>query len=259
MNTPARLDTPLDRKTLGEMQVDKFAGLTFRDYTDATEFAKVVSHARHGLPAFLRGNAADCLIITTQALRWRLEPVWVMQNAYVTKSDAGMFNYNNYVFGAVLNASGLLKGRPRYTFGGQGDQRVCKVTATFKGESEECEYITPPLKVCRKNSQLWTTDPDQQLGYYAIRNFARRYIPELLGGVYSNDEFQDATQEAPKPAATMKTINEGLDEIVGKARAEQLKTAGLEDEDIEEVLEDMGEYAPSDEELPLEGNRHGGG
>lgn len=212
-STPTRLEQPLDRQNLGDMSVDKFAGLTFRDYREAMEFSKVVAHAKFGLPPFLRANAADCLIITTQALRWRLEPVWVMQHAYITKAD-GIIAYDNFVFGAVLNASGLLKGRPRYSYAGQGDGRTCTVSATFKGDAEPQVITTPPMKLCRKNSPLWVNDPDQQLGYYAIRSFARRHIPELLGGVYGLDEVEPVEHEPVKPR-TIRSINQALDEIVG--------------------------------------------
>jgi hypothetical protein len=200
----SRIDTQLDRRRVGDMTVDKFAGLTFKEYRDAIEFSKLVTQAKHGLPGFLKNNGADCLIVTTLALRWRLEPVWVMQNSYIAKSD-GLINYENFVFAAVLNASGALKGKPRYHYSGEGEDRVCTVSATFVGESEAHTYTTPPLKQCRpprndsgqvKGSPLWDKDPDQQLGYFAVRNFARRHIPELLGGVYSRDEFEDSTQQA---------------------------------------------------------------
>lgn len=253
MTTPARIDTPLDRKTLNEMEVSKFAGLTFQSYQDAIDFSKVVTHAKYGLPGFLKNNAADCLIIVTQALRWRLEPVWVMQHAYVTKQD-GIFAYDSFVFGAILNASGLLRGRPRYTYTGQGEQRICTISATFRDEAEPHSYSTPPLKVCRKNSPLWVADPDQQLAYFAVRSFARRYIPELLGGVYTRDEFEETTQEAPRPAKSMRSVKDGLDDLVSKSRAEQLKEAGLSDDEVDEALEDMGEYADSDDESVPEKN-----
>jgi hypothetical protein len=187
-----RLST-LDRRTVGDMHVDKFAGLTFREYREVAEFCKLVCQAKYGLPAYLRGNGSDCLVVTTQALRWRLDPVFVMQNSYVTK-EGGLINYDNFVFGAILMASGLVKGRPRYSFAGEGDGRTCTIAVFFKDEAEAYTYTTPPLRQIRKNSSLWKDDPDQQLGYFAVRSFARRYIPEVLGGVYSRDEFDDSTQ-----------------------------------------------------------------
>jgi hypothetical protein len=202
-----RVEGPMDRKRVGDITVDKFAGLTFKEYREVIGFCQLVCQARNGLPAFLKGNAADCVIIATQAIRWRLDPVWVMQHSYVTKAD-GIVNYENFVFGAIIMASGVIKGRPRYRWEGESENRTCIVSATFIGEDEPHEYQTPPLSQCRppknqdgvvKGSPLWTRDVDQQLSYYAIRNWGRRYIPELLGGVYAKDEFDDSTKDAPEP------------------------------------------------------------
>lgn len=201
------IDSALDRRRVGDMQVDKFAGLTFREYRDVAEFSKLITQAKYCLPPFLRNNASDCLGVTTQALRWRLDPVWVMQNSYVTK-EGGTINFNNFVFGAILMASGLVKGHPRYSFQGEGDGRRCTVTVYFKDEAEPYDYTTPPLHQIRKNSPLWKDDPEQQLGYFAVRSFSRRYIPEILGGVYAQDEFPDSTQEVPDAPSIQTTTQD---------------------------------------------------
>ena len=39
-----------------------------------------------------------------------------------------------------------------------------------------------------RNSPLWTQDPEQQLAYYTKRAWARLYCPEVLLGVYAEDE-----------------------------------------------------------------------
>jgi len=66
------------------------------------------------------------------------------------------------------------------------------VTAKFRGESEDRAVSSPPFNaITIKNSPLWKTDPDQQLYYYTIRVWARRYVPEILMGVYAVDEFEE--------------------------------------------------------------------
>ncbi len=198
-----RVDAPLERKRVGDMVVDRWAGLTFAEYRECVEFAKVMAQAKHSVPAYLKGNPGDCLAIVTQSLRWRLEPYWVSQHSYIAKAES-LIAYDAAVHAAILLSSGLLKERPRYSYSGEGEERVCTVTATFKGEATAVEYTTPPIRVCRppknqdgvvKGSPLWTKDADQQLGYYAVRNFGRRHAPELLGGVYDREEFSETTQD----------------------------------------------------------------
>jgi hypothetical protein len=199
----SRVDAPLERKRVGDMVISQWAGLTFNEYREAIEFAKIMATGRNSIPGYLKGNNGDCLAVITQALRWHLEPYWVAQHSYVAKAEA-LITYDSAVHNAIILASGLLKQRPRYHFSGEGEDRVCTVSATFHSETEALAYSTPPIKQCRppknqegviKGSPLWVKDPDQQLGYYAIRNWGRRYMPEVLGGVYDRDEFGETTQD----------------------------------------------------------------
>ena len=76
----------------------------------------------------------------------------------------------------------------------------------------------------------------------------RRVTLSICGlGFLDETEVRDVAREEPPPK-TIRSISEGLNNVVGKAKSErgkaereQLKAAGLDDEDIEEVLEDMGE------------------
>ena len=199
----ATIDAPMERKRVGDMVINKWAGLTFAEYREAIEFAKLMSQARNSIPGYLKQNAGDCLAIITQALRWHLEPYWCAQHSYIAKAEA-LIAYDSAVHNAIILSSELLKHRPRYHFSGEGEDRVCTVSATFTGETEALTYTTPPLKQCRpprndsgtvKGSPLWDKDPDQQLGYYAIRNWGRRHAPEILAGVYSIDEVGEVTQD----------------------------------------------------------------
>jgi hypothetical protein len=232
----SRIDAPLDRRRLGDMTVEKFAGLTFREYREAVEFSKLIAQAKNGIPAYLRGNPGDCLVVCTQALRWKLEPVWCLQHSYVTKDEA-LITYDSAVHAAIVLSCAPLKARPRYEYFGEGEERRCTVTATFIGESEPHEYTTPPIKQVRpgtnekgiiRGSPLWTRDPDQQLGYYAIRNWGRRHCPELLGGVYDRDEFEDSTQkETDVIPPSPNLLNRLPGKIEGAGFAENVVDTGL--------------------------------
>jgi RecT family len=208
----SRVDSPVERRRVGDMIVNKWAGLTFNEYREAIEFAKMMAQGKHSIPAYLKANNGDCLAIVTQSLRWRLEPFWVAQHSYVAKSES-LIAYDAAVHAAIVLSSGLLKSRPRYTYAGEGEDRTCIVSVMLHGEQQPLEYPTPPLKQCRpkrneqgqvRGSPLWDKDPDQQLGYYAIRNWGRRHMPEILGGVYDRDEFDETTQE---PDATPTSPN----------------------------------------------------
>jgi hypothetical protein len=80
----------------------------------------------------------------------------------------------------------------RHKFDGEGEDRRCIVTATLRETGETLEYISPPFsKIQPKNSPLWKTKPDLQLYYNTSRDFCRAYFPDVLLGVYSQEELRD--------------------------------------------------------------------
>jgi hypothetical protein len=101
----------------------------------------------------------------------------------------GAIAYEAQLIAAVVNSRSGIKGRLRYKFEGEGNGLICTVTGTLDGD--ECEYTTPPIgSITTKNSPLWKSDPQQQLGYFAARSWARRHCPEVILGVYDRDEAE---------------------------------------------------------------------
>jgi hypothetical protein len=242
----SRIDAPMERKRLGDMEVSKFAGLSFQEYRECVEFAKLASQSRHGIPPYLRGNPGDCLVITTQALRWRIEPIWTMQHSYIAKAES-LIAYDSAVHNAIVLSSGILKSRPRYTFDGQDEMRTCTVSAWIKGEEHPHEYTTPPLSKCRparnesgvvKGSPLWDKDTDQMLAYYGMRSWSRRFAPELLAGVYDREEFSETTQEE---TAVMPPSPNLMARLPGK-----MEGAGFQENVVDQGLAEEAEKQAAD-------------
>lgn len=154
------------------------------------EFSNIMAQSDLALPKFLRGNSGACMAISMQAFRWGLDPFAVANKAYSVNDRIA---YESQLIAAVINTRASLKNRLVVTYEGDGNTRKCIVTGCFKGENIERPASSPPYSVITpKNSPLWKSDPDQQLFYYTVRLWARRYQPELLMGVYSIDEFEDS-------------------------------------------------------------------
>jgi hypothetical protein len=161
--------------------------VTPQTLNDIVEFAKFMSLSNAGIPSYLRGSAPDCAAITMQALKWGFDPFSVAQKSYKVKD---VLAYEAQLIAAVINARSGIKGRLKYHFEGEGASLVCTVTGTLDGE--ECVYTSPPVgNITTKNSPLWKTDPQQQLGYYSARNWARRHCPEVILGAYDRDEAEE--------------------------------------------------------------------
>jgi hypothetical protein len=153
---------------------------------DIVRFAEVMAKADIALPKHLRGNPGACMAVAMQALEWEMSPFAVAQKSY---SVNGTIAYEAQLIAAVVNTRSGIKGRLRYAFDGTGDKLTCTVTGTLDGE--DFSYTSPPVgAITTKNSPLWKSDPQQQLGYFSARSWARRYVPEVLLGVYDRDETE---------------------------------------------------------------------
>lgn len=168
------------------------------DLDQVMRFADVMSTGDIALPKHLRGNKGACLAVTMQALQWEMNPFAVASKSYQVN---GVISYEAQLITAVINTRSGIKGRLKYVFSGKGDNLTCTVTGIL--DDTECIYISPEIRnITPKNSPLWKSDTQQQLGYYSARAWARRYCPEVMLGVYDREEaeqIRDITPRNDKP------------------------------------------------------------
>lgn len=158
-----------------------------QNLAEVVKFAEVMCRADIALPKHLRGNAGACMAVAMQALEWELSPFAVASKSYAVN---GAIAYEAQLIAAVVNTRSGIKGRLRYHFEGEGNSLTCTVTGVLDGE--ECSYTSPPIgSITTKNSPLWKSDPQQQLGYFSARSWARRHCPEVILGVYDRDEAEE--------------------------------------------------------------------
>jgi hypothetical protein len=193
----AEIEKRIDRDVAGAMTIHQHGSATFsvvpRSMGEVLEFAKLMSVSGICIRPIFRGNPGACLAITIQAMKWGADPFAVANKAFVVNDQ---LSYESQLINAVVNASPALAERLHATFSGDGQQRQCLIVGIIKGESEAREYLSPKIAdITPKNSPLWKTDPDQQLFYYSSRAWARRWVPEILLGIYAPDELMPAQAE----------------------------------------------------------------
>lgn len=175
------------------------------------DFSSMMSKGTVTVPKHLQGKPADCLAITLQAMRWRMDPYIVGGKTHLVNGNLG---YEAQLVVAVLKNSGAVKGRPHYEYRGEGNNLECR--AGFIPAGEDAIVWTEWLSISgitTKNSPLWKVNPKQQFGYLQARNWARLYAPDALLGVYTDDELQVMPS---KPAE----VHMGAAEEVQEARPE---------------------------------------
>lgn len=161
---------------------------------EVVRFSEVMCKADIALPKHLRGNAGACMAVALQALEWQMSPFAVASKSYAVN---GTIAYEAQLIAAVVNTRSGIEGRLKYRFEGDGDAMKCFVVGKIDGE--ELDYESPAIgSIHPKNSPLWKTDPQQQLGYYSARAWARRHTPEVILGVYDREEAE--TFQGPENA-----------------------------------------------------------
>jgi hypothetical protein len=178
--------------------------IAFRSSQDYLDFAQIMAASGVALPKHLRGNPGTCLAVCIQASEWRMSPFSVANKSYSVNDRLA---YEAQLIAAVILQRAPIVGRLQYEFIGAGGTRQCKVTATLRDGEGTVDYTTPQVQaIAVKNSPLWKSDPDQQLSYFAARSLCRRHFPDVLLGVYTDDEIQDAPPLRNAPASARERL-----------------------------------------------------
>lgn len=230
-----------------------------------TTGGNLMSRAGPMLPKHCQDLPAICLAVTMRALQWGFDPFGLAMELFQAK-DGGPVGYQAKVFVSALSqCTGI---RLQYRFEGEyelsdkpalsgkgntvapraakGDRRCIAYWTDENGEV--LEVATPKLDdIGIKNSALWHNNPDQQLAYYAGRDWVRRYRPEVMLGAYSADEVA-AMQAAPRDVTPKET---GFARLAreAKEKAEQAQAADETPADNEAEAEETAEGEI--EQLPL--------
>lgn len=167
-----------------EISVGKF-GINFSNAAEVMAFAKMMATSGPAVRPVFRDNSGACLALIDDAIRFGVSPYFLARKAYFVNDQLA---YEAQVIAAVVIARAPILDRPSYQFTGSGADLQCTVTVTSRS-GEVISHTSPKFKdIQPKNSPLWKTDPEQQIGYYTVRAMARRHFPDVLGGVYDLEE-----------------------------------------------------------------------
>lgn len=227
-----KIEGRIDKVVAGAVPVDmKMGGIQITSMIEVFELAKLMAVSGTAVPKHLRGNPGACLAIAIQSLEWHMSPFAVANKSYEVNDRIA---YESQLIHAVVEARAPLQKRLRKTYSGEGLKRKCKVIGHFKGETEAVEYDSPEFdKITPKNSPLWRSDPDQQLWYYSVRAWARANCPDVLMGIYGEDELEgivadrarDITPSTEKPS------------IGARLKKDDAKSPGFGTDNVSRALE----------------------
>lgn len=167
---------------------------------EALQLADIMAQASL-IPKHLRGKPGDCLLVVMQAQRWGMDAISVAQCTSVIQDK---LCYEGKLVAAALYAMGAIEGRLEYEFSGNGDGRTVKVTGRPRGAKKDQE-VEGNVGNWKTSNDQWKKQPDDMLTYRGTRQWARRYAPEALLGIYTPDEMD----EVPTDPAVVSTVIRG--------------------------------------------------
>lgn len=211
--------------------------------------ADVMATGKVTIPPEYRNSPGDCLAVVMQAVQWRMNPFAVAQKTHFV---SGKIGYEAQLVNAVVTSLAPTKDRLHFEWfgdwtkvigkfeikrGDKGEYRVpgwkladeeglgVRVWATLKGEDEPRVLELLLAQARTRNSTLWADDPRQQLAYLGVKRWSRLYVPDVILGVYTPDELDEAdpidigsgsTQAEPAPKSNAERLRERATERGGK-------------------------------------------
>lgn len=194
----------------GQVALSETGGVDYATLKDLHTFAGWLCKAGPMLPPWLQDNHGGMFGICMKAHELGISPLALANWSYVVENKGvSRVAYESQFFHAIIERkNGPLKDRLNYEIIGDGDDRRCRVWATFKGEDKPREFLSDTLGNLRpgknqygsiKGSPLWETKPELQLFYNASRDFARVYCPDVIAGMYGRDEIEDYKERFQGP------------------------------------------------------------
>ena len=167
----------------------------------------------------VEATTSNVAIAVMQARSWNVDPFAMLQSAYVLH---GRLGYEGKLVQAMLQAK--LGVNFDFEYSGQGDNRTITVSAERADgrrvsiAGTVARWATKDRKGAR--SRAWTENPDDMLRYRGVRQWARAYEPNLMLGVYGDDELDEMREDykVTRPRVAAKDIPEAPRQI--EARAE---------------------------------------
>lgn len=227
--------------------------LALNSFAELEKFSNFMAISNF-VPKHLRTKPADCLAVLLQAMRWEMDPFAVAQKTYFVNDGMA---YEAQLVNAIVLSRAKLKNRPKLSWSGEGENLKCKVSAVFEGEDEPEEFEAEIKTISTRNSPLWKQQPKQQLGYFALRAWARLYCPDVLMGVYTKEEREDPDMGyGADNAINITPRDEVIDDITAGIQAEKAASAKPEapafDPETGEIIEEKAPEEPSYKLPPLE-------
>jgi hypothetical protein len=154
------------------------------------------------VPKEYQNNKANVMIAMEMAHRIGAGTMQVMQNLYIVH---GRPAWSSAFIIAAVNSCGRFEPL-RFELSGEGDDRTCVAWTKDKENGERLEGTPITIKMAKaegwygKTGSKWQTMPEHMLRLRSASFFGRMYAPDVLMGMYSDDEAREMKDVTPYDA-----------------------------------------------------------
>lgn len=147
------------------------------------------------IPKQFQRNVGNCMIAVEMAARLNMSPMMVMQNLYIVNGNPA---WSSQWIIAMINKSGRYTTELQFEFGhddADGGLSCLAWAPDKNGRRVEGPKITMKMAQAEgwlgKTGSKWKTMPEVMIRYRAASFFGRANCPDLLMGIYSQEEVID--------------------------------------------------------------------
>lgn len=212
------------------------------------------------VPKEYQKNISNCMIAIDTAQRLNISPFATMQNLYIVN---GRPSWSSQFIISAINRCDRFSEPLKFSITGEGDKLECfAYTKDHKGN--ELKGPTISMKMAKeegwlsKNGSKWKTMPQVMIRYRAASFFGRLHCPDILMGVYTDDENIERDPSAIIDISVKDVENEVKQEIKEKANSKPLELEPEITEDVQNIQEVKSEEVEK-EEVPEQVNMEGPG
>jgi hypothetical protein len=213
----ATFEALLQRDVGHGVRFDRTGAILEAEFDGLQRLAKLYSSSTV-VPKEYQGNVANCFIGLQLAQRMGQNPFVVFQQTDIIHGKPG---FKARYLTALLNTSGLIKGRIKYTkLGKEGTDSYGYQASAIDAASGE-EVVGPPItwKLVKaegwdkRPGSKWVTIPELMFHYRAAAWLVNTHYSEVSCGVLTVDELADTgDDEAPaKPKRTAADVLADID------------------------------------------------
>lgn len=168
-------------------------------FEHAQRVAKMLSSSNL-IPKEYQGNIQNTMIALEMANRIGASPLMVMQNLYIVHGKPSWSS--SFIIAAINNCKRFSP--LRFEMKGEGDTLSCRAWANDLHTNDKLEGPTISMEMAKKEGWVsragskWQSMPELMIRYRSAAFFGRLYAPEILMGMHTVDEVNDAVESTPK-------------------------------------------------------------